>query len=327
MFERLLPAQKPEQRDLSGKTAIVTGSNVGIGLETARGLVSRGATVVLACRNRAKAEAAKKDIVSHSKGLISDQQVEVMVIDVSDLNSVRSFAEEWGTRPIDILINNAGIMTGTFTKSPQGYENTYTTNVLSHYLLTLLLLPQIRTNGRIINTSSALHYDSTTFDVLDLDWSKHLEAQGLKAGGALKPASLTVDIYNRTKCLQIIFTRELQQRLEHNALYTNKGITVHSYHPGVVRSSFWAGNDVISVSKVTKNVVMFVTNFFGVSTTEGAATAIHLSVSDTAINTPGLYWHHMRVVSPKRLVEDPQLRKIIFDQMAVEAELKESSML
>ena len=89
---------------MAGKTAIVTGSNVGIGLEVARGLASRGTTVILACRNRVKAEAAKKDIVDQSKGLIRDEQIEVMVIDLSDLSSVRSFVEEWGTRPLDILV-------------------------------------------------------------------------------------------------------------------------------------------------------------------------------------------------------------------------------
>ncbi|KAH8834277.1 hypothetical protein DL96DRAFT_488592 [Flagelloscypha sp. PMI_526] len=327
MFERILPAQSPEQKNLAGKTAIVTGSNVGIGLEVARGLASRGATVVLVCRNIAKAEAAKKDIVGQSKGLIRDEQIEVMVIDLSDLNSVRSFVEEWGTRPLDILVNNAGMMTGTFTRSPQGYEYTYTANILAHYLLTLLLLPHIRQNGRIINTTSGLHYNSTNFEISDLDWSKHLTASGLMEGRPIKPASLSIDIYDRTKCLQVIFTRELQLRLEQSEIYKKKGITVHTYHPGVVRSAIWYRDDLISLSKFSKNAMVFMAQVFGVSTTEGAATAIHLAISDSAAKTPGLYWYHMRVASPHRLVENSQIRKAIFDQMAVEAELKESSKL
>ncbi|KAH8834284.1 hypothetical protein DL96DRAFT_1676453 [Flagelloscypha sp. PMI_526] len=320
---RLLPAQRPEFKDLSGKTALVTGSNVGIGLEIARGLASRGATVVLACRNREKAEKAKKDIIERSGGRIRDEQVEVMLVDVSDLSSVRALVKEWGTRSLDILINNAGMMTGTFTKSPQGYEQTYTTNILSHYLLTLLLLPRMPSNGRIVNTSSSFHYDATTFDVLDLDWSKHFEAQGLKEGGPIEPGNLTLDLYIRSKCLQIMFARELQQRLEQSEAYRRKGITVHSYNPGLTRSTLWARDNVISLPAWSKKIGDSVFNVLGTSTTEGAATAIHLCVSDDAAKTPGLYWHHMSVTGTNRIVEDASLRKLIFDQMAVEAGLED----
>ncbi|KAH8834299.1 hypothetical protein DL96DRAFT_489296 [Flagelloscypha sp. PMI_526] len=324
-LESLLPAQKPELKDISGKTALVTGSNVGIGLEIARGLASRGATVVLACRNREKAEAAKKDIIEQSSGHIRDDQVEVMVVDVSDLNSVRSLVEEWGQRPLDILVNNAGMLTGTFTKSPQGYEHSYTTNILSHYLLTLLLLPCMRENGRIINTSSLSQYDSPAIDVLDLDWSKHLEAKGLKEGADLDPYQISMDLYSRSKFLQVIFTRELQQRLDQSALYKNKSITVHSFHPGVVRSTIWDRDNVLSPSSTqTKNFIISTINFVGISTTEGAATGIHLCISDSAAKTPGLYWHHMQAVAANRVVEDKQHCKLIFDQMAVEAELEEA---
>ncbi|KAH8834300.1 hypothetical protein DL96DRAFT_1676465 [Flagelloscypha sp. PMI_526] len=305
-IERLLPAQRPELKDLTGKTALVTGSNVGIGLEIARGLASRGATVILACRNREKAEGAKKDIVERSGGYVHEEQVEVMVVDVSDLNSVRSLVEEWGTRPLDILVNNAGIMPKTFKKSPQGYEHTYTTNILSHYLLTLLLLPCMRKNGRIVNTSSLSHDYSPAIDVLDLDWSKHLEASGLKEGADIAPPKITTALYSRTKCLQVIFTRELQQRLDR----------------GVVRSTLWERDNLLSPrSNRTRN---FIINLFGISTTEGAATGIHLCVSDSAARTPGLYWHHMQVAGANRVVEDTRHRKWIFDHLAFEAELEDA---
>lgn len=100
LLARFLPAQRPESRDLSGKTVIVTGSNVGIGLESARAFVEMDATVVLACRNQSKAEAARKDILDrYPLG-----RVEIQILDLGDLNSVRSFAGVWGKRPLDILI-------------------------------------------------------------------------------------------------------------------------------------------------------------------------------------------------------------------------------
>ncbi|KAH8831644.1 hypothetical protein DL96DRAFT_1552914 [Flagelloscypha sp. PMI_526] len=324
LLERFLPSQRPEQKDLTGKTALVIGANVGIGLEISRGLASRGATVVLGCRNRDKAEAAKKDIEGSLKGNIRSDQIEVMVVNVSDLNSVRAMVQEWGSRPLDILLNNAGITTATFSKGPQGFENTYTTNILSHYLLTLLLLPHIRPNGRIINTSSGSNYDSDAIDPLDLDYSKQIEAKGMKDGDLFVPANLTMLIYGRTKLLQIFFTRELQHRLEQSDVYKSKGITVHSYHPGLVRSAIWQREGNMTVSNMARNIIMTVVNTFGISTTEGAATAIYLAVSDAAVKKPGLYWHRMRVSGPNRFIENAENRKVVFDQMAVEADLEES---
>lgn len=104
LFERFLPPLRPESRDLSGKTVLVVGANVGIGLEISRALASMGATVVLACRNEGKAQSARKDILENSQGHILPNQVEVMVLDCEDLDSVRQFVKEWGKRPLDILI-------------------------------------------------------------------------------------------------------------------------------------------------------------------------------------------------------------------------------
>lgn len=102
--ERILPSLKPETRDLSGKTTLVVGANVGIGLEISRSLAGMGSTVVLACRNESKGQAARNDILERSEGKITPSQVEVMVLDCEDLDSVRRFTQAWGKRPLDILI-------------------------------------------------------------------------------------------------------------------------------------------------------------------------------------------------------------------------------
>ncbi|KAH8826357.1 hypothetical protein DL96DRAFT_1607766 [Flagelloscypha sp. PMI_526] len=323
-FERLFPAQRPEWKDLAGKTAIVTGANVGIGLEIARGLALRGATMILACRNREKGEAAKKDIVGRAKGKIRENQVQVMQIDLSDLFSVRAFVQEWGSRPLDILANNAGVSSEMYCKSPQGFELDYATNILSHYLLTLLLLPHIRPNGRIISTTSGANYSPSEINPLDIDYSKQLESQGLKEGDTFTSFGLLMLVYGRTKYMQVAFTRELQRRLDLSEVYKAKKITVHTYHPGTVHSSIFYRSNTQILSKRMRRLVLIMVNIFAISTTEGAATAIHLAVSDAATQSPGRYWYRMSVYGPNRLVEDAQNRKLIFDQLASDADLEEN---
>ncbi|KAH8824902.1 hypothetical protein DL96DRAFT_1736475 [Flagelloscypha sp. PMI_526] len=328
-FGRLMFSQRPEWTSLNGKTAIVTGSNVGIGLEAARGLAERGATVILACRSPSKAEVAKRDIVDKSGGKVKEEQIEVMPIDLGDLDSVKQFVTTWGTRRLDILINNAGRTIGKYTHSPQGFEMTYNTNILSHYLLTLSLLPYIHQNGRIINVSSDMQYQSKQIDPLDLDYSKAIEKDGVKLGDAMSP-SLSMALYSRSKLLQVLFTRELQQRLETNSTYKTKDITVHAYHPGeptqtgLVRSSLVHRPDGTILN--SKIIIALVHGFFhvlGVSTTQGAATGIHLAASSKAAVNPGHYWYRMAIDGPNRLVHDVETRKLLFDQLANESGLGE----
>lgn len=103
-----------------GRVAIVTGSNSGIGLETARALASKGAVVVLACRSQSKAESARENILK----LIPKAELKILPLDISDLDSVKRFAAEFKQtyRRLDLLINNAGVMALPFGKTAQGFE-------------------------------------------------------------------------------------------------------------------------------------------------------------------------------------------------------------
>ncbi|KAH8833125.1 hypothetical protein DL96DRAFT_1584852 [Flagelloscypha sp. PMI_526] len=316
LIERTLPAQNPQWKDLNGTIALVTGANTGIGLEISRGLALRGATVVLACRNKEKGAAAKLHIVETSDGRVKAEQVEVLTLDLSDLNLVRVFAREWGSRPLDFLVNNAG------------YELMYATNVLSHYLLTLSLIPYFRPHGRIINVSSQAHYrDNKQFDILDLDHAKAITALGIKAGETMSN-KLTMLVYGRTKCLQVFFTMELQRRLNESRVYKEKGISVHAFHPGIVRSELWdrPGNMTFSLSKYHRRMYLGFINLVGVSTRQGAATGLFLAASDIPRNHPGLYWYRMGINTPNHILEDTEMRKLIFDELAdqanVESELR-----
>ena len=138
--------------DQSGKTFIVTGANSGLGLETTRALLANKARVIMACRTRSKAEAALADIGEHPG------TAEIMELDLSSLESVRSFAAEVleACSTIDVLINNAGVMMPPLSHTAEGFELQIGTNHLGHFALTGLLLERIeqQAGARIVSVSS-----------------------------------------------------------------------------------------------------------------------------------------------------------------------------
>ncbi|KAF8757833.1 Enoyl-(Acyl carrier protein) reductase [Rhizoctonia solani] len=189
--------------DLSGKLAIVTGANSGIGLEAARAFAGIGARVVLACRNKERGEEAKKSIVESTGNL----EIEVEILDCASLSSVRDFLSRWKkkeSKRVDILVNNAGATTAALIITEDGYEQTYQANHLSHVLLTHGLL-----NAGCIAPMDAL-FDN-------------------KAGAKLSFIDM-MRLYNRSKAAQVVWSMALQRRL--SATEGWKGITVHSCHPG-----------------------------------------------------------------------------------------------
>ncbi|NNE18653.1 MAG: SDR family NAD(P)-dependent oxidoreductase, partial [Myxococcales bacterium] len=144
--------------DQSGRIAIVTGSNSGIGFETARVLATKGATVVMACRNLEKANPKADEIRAAHPGA----EVEVMQLDLSDLASVQRFAEAFRATHsrLDLLVNNAGIMVPPYGKTAQGFETQFGVNHLGHFALTGSLLDLITNTpeSRIVTVSSIAHY-------------------------------------------------------------------------------------------------------------------------------------------------------------------------
>jgi NAD(P)-dependent dehydrogenase (short-subunit alcohol dehydrogenase family) len=181
--------------DLAGKTAIVTGANSGIGYEMARALACKGATVVLACRNFHKGEAAVREITQE----YSAAQAELMQLELCDLSSVRRFAIEYASRydRLDILVNNAGIMNTPFGKTADGFESQFGTNHLGHFALTGLLSDLIihTHQARVVTVSSGGHrFGSIDFDNLNGD-------KGYAGGRA----------YAQSKLANLLFTYELQR--------------------------------------------------------------------------------------------------------------------
>lgn len=166
-----------------GRRFVITGANGGLGLETARILGSRGAEIVMACRNVEKAEAASRTVPGHDRG-----RVEVRQVDISDLQSVRRFADSLVAegRPVDVLVNNAGVLGVPHALSAEGVEMHFATNHLGHFALTTELYPLL--TDRVVVLGSREHRTGR-IDLDDLAWERR-PYRPFAAYGASKLANL-----------------------------------------------------------------------------------------------------------------------------------------
>ncbi|MEM7134974.1 MAG: oxidoreductase [Myxococcota bacterium] len=231
--------------DQTGRVAIVTGANSGIGFETARVLAGKGATVVMACRNLDKAEPKATEIrATHPSG-----SVEVIQLDLSDLGSIERFADSFRSRHarIDLLINNAGIMVPPYGKTAQGFETQIGVNHLGHFALTGRLLDLIVSTpgSRVVTVSSMAHYIGK-IDFADLNWENGYKAQAA---------------YGQSKLANLLFTYELQRRLD----AAGKDTLAVAAHPG------WTETNLQEHSKPVK----FLNRFFAQDALMGALPTLY----------------------------------------------------
>jgi NAD(P)-dependent dehydrogenase (short-subunit alcohol dehydrogenase family) len=229
----------------AGRTVVVTGGNSGLGLATARALAAAGARVVLAVRDPARGQQAATGLPG---------EVEVRRLDLADLSSVRDFADGW-TGPVDVLVNNAGIMAVPEARTVDGFELQFGTNHLGHFALTNLLLPVV--TDRVVTVSSGLHR-SGRIALDDLNW----ERRRYSAQGA----------YGQSKLANLLFTLELQRRLT----ATGSPVRATAAHPG------WAATNLQSGSgSQVKDAAMTVGNrLFAVSGDQGALPTLFAAVAD-----------------------------------------------
>ena len=195
--------------DLSGRVAVVTGANSGIGFHTTKELVAHGAQVVMACRNEAAAESA-------AATLKAGDAVRVARLDLASAASVREFAETI-TEPLDLLVNNAGVMAPprlSFTED--GFEKQFGTNHLGHFVLTSLLLPALLAsgNGRVVTVSSVAHHGGT-----------EAVLEGNLGDDSYHPQRT----YSNSKLANLLFALELHRELTAHGL----PVTSTAAHPGV----------------------------------------------------------------------------------------------
>ncbi|WP_461169008.1 oxidoreductase [Arthrobacter sp. Z1-15] len=204
--------------DQSGKTAVVTGSNSGLGLQTALVLAAKGARVELACRDAKRGEAAMERIRAET----GNDDVRVRQLDLGSLESVRAFAAAQ-ERPVDLLINNAGVMATPHRTTADGFELQFGVNHLGHFALTGLLLPTLRAAPapRVVTVSSLAHRGGK----IDFD--------DLAAERSYRPWAR----YNQSKLANLLFTFELNRRLQARG----ENLVAAAAHPGFASTNLTAG--------------------------------------------------------------------------------------
>ncbi len=255
--------------DQTGRTAIVTGANTGIGLETARMLALKGATVVLACRNPEKGEAALARIRAESPA----GEATLATLDLSDLASVAAFATTFAaTHPrLDLLINNAGVMLPPLSRTKQGFELQLGTNHLGHFALAGRLLPLVlRTRGARVVVVSSTAQSAGRIDFADLNW----ERRSYRAFAA----------YGQSKLANMMFALELDRRLA-AAGAAGAGVRAVAAHPG------WTATDL----QRTSGFMRAFNPLFAMKPEDGALPTLRAATDPAAES--GSYW------GPSRFLE------------------------
>lgn len=223
-YEKYVAGRVNPRKDETGKVWIVTGSNTGIGFETAKQLASMGATVILACRSLDKAAAAREEILASTGGDSNSKRVQVLKLDLCSFDSVTAFAKAFRALdlPLHGLINNAGAAFDQRQPTSGDMEATLQSNHLSHFLLTLLLLPALsKHSGRIVNVSSSVHNGCPGMRWDDLHFAK--------------PGAYSMfPCYDQSKLANLLFTRELDKNLRAQG----SKVCVVAVHPGCVRTEF-----------------------------------------------------------------------------------------
>lgn len=265
--------------NLHNKHIVITGPTAGIGRSSAISLAEQGADLTLLSRNPDKAEALAQEITAST-----GKAPTLITMDMADLQSVRDAAQACLSlgKPIDILLNNAGIVNTERRESVDGFEETLAVNHLAPFLLTGLLLPALldAPKARIVNVASHAH----TF-------VKGMGFEDMQARQEFK----TFREYGRSKLANILFTRSLARRLE------DQPVTVNCLHPGAVATSLGSQNKGL----LSRLLPMLLKPFFR-SPEGGAQTSIYLCQSDDVDNISGAYFVNCKLATPKPWAEDDE---------------------
>ncbi|XP_064536347.1 retinol dehydrogenase 12-like [Drosophila montana] len=256
--------RKPNRID--GKVVIVTGCNTGIGKETVLELARRGAKIYMACRDPARCEAARIEIMDRTQ----NQQLFNRSLDLGSLQSVRNFVARFKAEEtrLDLLINNAGVMACPRTLTADGYEQQFGVNHLGHFLLTNLLLDRLKqaAPSRIVVVTSVAHL----FGRIKRD-----DLMGERNYRRLLGA------YTQSKLANVLFTRKLAMML------MGTGVTVNCCHPGLVRTDL---NRHFVAPRWFLKTLSVLSLYFFKSPRAGAQTQLYLALDPALANsTGGLY--------------------------------------
>jgi NAD(P)-dependent dehydrogenase (short-subunit alcohol dehydrogenase family) len=264
----------------AGRTFVVTGANSGLGQATTSALAAAGARVVMAVRDTARGAAAAAAISG---------TVEVRELDLADLASVRRFADAW-EGPLDVLVNNAGVMAVPHSETKDGFEMQFGTNHLGHFALTNLLLRQI--TDRVVTVSSGLHKRGV-IALDDLNW----KSRRYNANAA----------YAQSKLANLLFTLELERRLESD----HSSIRSLAAHPGYAATNLQgrSGNPVVDRLSGVANKVVAQSGEMGALPTLFAATQDLPGASYVGPDRMGELRGHPTLVGRTAAASDPELAK------------------
>ncbi|CAN0910486.1 Short-chain dehydrogenase TIC 32, chloroplastic [Linum grandiflorum] len=281
--------------DGTSLTAIVTGASSGIGLETTRVLALRGVHIVMAVRNVDAGYEARRSIMED----IPTAKLDVMKIDLSSLASVRKFAADFVSKglPLNILINNAGIMACPFSLSQDNVELQFATNHLGHFLLTNLLLETMKKTahassreGRIVIVSSLAHVfayrEGIRFDRIN-DESGYF----------------TMRAYGQSKLANILHAKELARRLQEDGA----NITVNSLHPGSIVTNLLRHHSLVN------GIANMFAKFLLKNVQQGAATSCYLAMHPQVAGVTGKFFMDCNIAEPNSQAEDVKLAKKLWD--------------
>ncbi|KAF9143109.1 hypothetical protein BGX30_001302 [Mortierella sp. GBA39] len=255
--------------DLTGKVAIVTGANTGLGYATTVALAAHGAQVFLACRSKQRAEdaieRAKAEIKAKYSNAPKDPQLEFLELDINDMNKTYQAAKDFLGKglPLHILVNNSGIMNTPFGLSADGIEAQFAVNHMGHFVFTTTLLDRIKESqpSRIVILSAMGHeLLPTKMNGIDFDT---LNQQGNFS---------SLNRYSRSKLANILFAKALARRLANERVYVNVA------HPGLVATEIGRSSKDM-MGTVGDKAGQLLNAVMGYSAEEGALTQLYLATS------------------------------------------------
>jgi retinol dehydrogenase-14 len=273
--------------EMTGKVCIVTGSNSGIGKETAIGLAQMGAHVVMVVRNMERGGKARAEIINKS----GNNSIDLMDCDLSLMNSIRKFAEEFRGKydRLDVLINNAGAVFNSREVTIEGLERTLAVDYFGPFLLTHELLPLLKSSApsRIINLSSGLQKNGQV-NLDDLKGEK--EFNGMKA-------------YANAKLMVTMFTYELARLLE------GTGVTANVVLPGFVATNLGRNS-----GSLVSSIMFKLVRPMQVSAKKGAETSLYAASSEDVSNVTGKCFAKKHEKITPQISQDRQLQKQLWEK-------------
>jgi len=264
-----------------GKICLITGANAGIGYAISLGLAKMGATVVMVCRNESRGETAMAELKEKS----GNSSISLFIADLSVQNSIRQLVTDFNSKfeRLDILINNAGVITQTRILTEDGLETQFALNHLAPFLLTELLLDSLKKSdsARIINISSNAHQ------------SANINFDDLQSEQTYQPK----EVYQRTKLCNILFTYELARQLQGTSL------TANCVHPGVIRTK------LLQAYNGKKGGFNFIGKLLYNKPEKGAETALYLASSSEVEGINGKYYNNKKIVTSSKYSNDLTVAK------------------